>query len=48
MLDALNPVFLGTPALALNACYDVLMEMFRMSRQNINRAFDVVKPTTRR
>ena len=41
-LDALNPVFLGTPALALNACYDVLMEMFRMSSRNINRAFSAI------
>ena len=41
-LDALNPVFLATPGLALNACYDVLMEMFRMARRNITRAFDVV------
>ncbi len=42
VLDGLNPVFLQTPGLALNACYDVLMEMFRLARKNINRAFDVV------
>ena len=41
-LDALNPVFLATPGLALNACYDVLMEMFRLARTNIGRAFDVL------
>ena len=42
VLDRLNPVFLQTPGLALNACYDVLMEMFRLASKNINRAFDVV------
>ena len=42
VLDGLNPVFLQTPGLALNACYDVLMEMFRLARKNINRAFDVI------
>ena len=42
VLDGLNPVFLATPGLAFNACYDVLMEMFRLAQQNIHRAFDVV------
>ena len=42
VLDRLNPVFLQTPGLAMNACYDVLMEMFRLASKNINRAFDVV------
>lgn len=42
VLDGLNPVFLATPGLAFNACYDVLMEMFRLAQQNIYRAFDVV------
>lgn len=42
-LAALNPVFLGTPGLALNACYDVLMEMFRLARRNISRSFDVIR-----
>ena len=42
VLDGLNPVFLQTPGLALNACYDVLMEMFRLAKKNINRAFEVV------
>ena len=42
VLDGLNPVFLDTPGLAFNACYDVLMEMFRLAQRNINRAFDVV------
>ncbi|MBR2796794.1 MAG: Na/Pi cotransporter family protein [Clostridia bacterium] len=42
VLDGLNPVFLETPGLAFNACYDVLMEMFRLAQRNINRAFDIV------
>ncbi|MBR1822553.1 MAG: Na/Pi cotransporter family protein [Clostridia bacterium] len=42
VLDALNPVFFSTPALALNSCYKVLMEMFRLARDNINSAFDVL------
>ena len=42
VLDALNPVFLATPGLAFNACYDVMMEMFRLAERNINRAFDTV------
>ena len=42
VLDSLNPVFLATPGLALNACYDVLLEMFRLARLNINRSFDLV------
>lgn len=42
VLDGLNPVFLQTPGLAFNACYDVLMEMFRVAAKNIRRAFDIV------
>lgn len=42
-LDILNPVFLSTPALALNSCYQVLLDMFRLARTNIERAFDAVK-----
>lgn len=41
-LDVLNPVFFSTPALALNSCYNVLREMYRLARTNIERAFDVV------
>ena len=38
-LDALNPVFFNTPAIALNSCYDVLSAMFRTARENIDRSF---------
>lgn len=41
-LDALNPVFFSTPALALNGCFEVLMEMFRLARVNVIRAFEVI------
>ena len=42
-LDALNPVFFSTPALALNSCYNALLEMFHLARLNIDRAFRVIK-----
>ncbi|MBQ6326289.1 MAG: Na/Pi cotransporter family protein [Clostridia bacterium] len=42
-LDALNPVFFTTPALAFNSCYNVLREMYRIARLNIERAFKVVR-----
>ncbi len=38
-LDALNPVFFSTPALALRSSYDVLMAMFEASRSNIEKAY---------
>lgn len=42
MLDALNPVFASTPALAFARCYDVLLVMYRMARTNIDRAFGLI------
>ncbi len=42
-LNSLSPVFLNTPALAFNACYELLKEMFRMARNNINRSFDLIR-----
>lgn len=41
MLDALNPIFIDTPALAFGRCYEVLLVMCRLARTNINRAFDM-------
>ena len=41
-LDVLNPVFLTTPALALDSCYHVLLDMFSLAERNIKRAFSVV------
>lgn len=34
-LDALNPNFFSTPALALRSCYDLLLTMFYAARDNI-------------
>lgn len=42
-LDALNPVFFATPALALRSCYDVLKEMLSVSCHSINIALDIVQ-----
>ena len=41
-MDALDPVFFSTPAIALGRCYDALLTMFDAARTNIDRAFDVV------
>lgn len=41
-LEALSPVFFRTPALAFGRCYDALLEMFQMARNNIERAFDLI------
>ena len=42
-LDALNPMFFDTPALALNSCYDILLTMLRSSRDNIEKAFGLLE-----
>ena len=41
MLDALNPVFISTPALAFGRCYEVLLVMCQLARKSINSAFDM-------
>lgn len=41
-LSALNPVFFSTPALAFNACYEVLLQMFALAKTNIDRSFAVL------
>ncbi len=42
-LATLNPVFFSTPALGLNACYRTLIEMYKLARKNIDRAFSLVQ-----
>lgn len=42
LLSTLTPVFFSTPALAFGRSYEVLTEMLRLAKLNINRAFDVV------
>ena len=37
-LDALNPAFFRTPALALNSCYDLLLTQFRAAQANVTKA----------
>ena len=37
-IEALNPKFFATPAIALKSCYDALMAMFTASRSNIEKA----------
>lgn len=41
MLDALNPVFISTPAVAFGRCYDILLVMYQLARTNIGRAFNM-------
>jgi len=41
-LATLNPAFAATPAIALNACYAVLITMFDVSRSNLRKAFGLL------
>lgn len=42
-LEALNPVFFSTPALALNSCYDALLTMFYASKDNLVKALSLTR-----
>ena len=42
-LDALNPVFFDTPALALRSCYNVLSTIFLSARGNIEKSFRLLE-----
>lgn len=42
-IEALNPAFFSTPALALRSCYDALLTMFYIARENITRALDMLE-----
>ena len=42
LLDALNPVFFSTPALAFGRCYEALLVMYDLARENIGQAFAVI------
>ena len=37
-IEGLNPVFFDTPALAFRSCYDTLLTMFGIARENLRRA----------
>ena len=41
-LEALNPAFFSTPALALRSCYDLLSTMLQVSRENIRTALGLL------
>ena len=41
-LEALNPVFFNTPALALNSCYDLLLTQYHAARNNIEKAYSLL------
>lgn len=41
-IEALNPAFVSTPALALRSCYDALLTMFYVARDNITRGLDML------
>jgi len=45
-LEALNPVFFNTPALALRSCYDALLTMFYAGRDNVGVAFSLLRSYT--
>ena len=42
-LEALNPGFLNTPALALNSCFQLLLTMFRASRDNLEKSYRLLE-----
>ena len=42
-MEALNPVFFKTPALALQSCYKALLAILAASRTNIERSFQLLK-----
>ena len=43
VIDALNPVFFNTPALAFQSCYQLLLSVFTASRSNIEKSFQMLK-----
>ena len=42
-LDALNPMFFDTPALALGSLYDILLSQLRTAKSNIEDAFGLLE-----
>ena len=40
--EMLNPVFYATPALAFNSCYEILLKMFSVARENLGSAFGMI------
>ena len=42
-IEALNPVFFDTPALALQSCYNLLLTMLGVARSNMEKAFALLE-----
>ena len=42
-IEALNPVFFNTPALALQSCYKLLLSILAASRSNIEKSFRLLE-----
>ena len=42
VVDALNPVFFDTPALAFQSCYNLLLTVFAEARTNIEQSFKLL------
>ena len=42
-IDALNPAFFSTPALALRSCYDALLAMFYAARNNVEASCSLLR-----
>ena len=42
-IEALNPSFINTPALALNSCYQLLLTLFGAARENIEKSFRLLE-----
>ena len=43
VMEALNPVFFNTPALALHSCYNLLMTMLLAARANVEKSFHLLE-----
>ncbi len=40
-ISSLNPVFIATPALALNSCYEILKTILKLSMANVKKALEM-------
>ena len=47
-IQALNPVFFETPAIALNSCYDILMTNLTLAVNSIRKAFGTIETYNRK
>ena len=47
-IQALNPVFFDTPAIALNSCYDILLTNLNLAVNSIRKAFGTIESYNRK